>query len=237
MERLRGNVPVSMPVYNATGFLVDATPEQRRHLWEEALEQLCRIATVPVELLGCLARSVGTRDLEGQIDYADRGTEWSLGDSRAPQYAEIRAWLGANRPAREEIGLSWGDSRIGNVMFDERFEVAGVMDWEQASLGGPMLDLAWWLLFDDYHSVDHGLARLEGLGGREETIEIWSERTGFEVHDLHWYEVFAGYRLSTVSERSMRIDSTAGRVQQYRVSPFLKRTCALLDLAPPEAPR
>jgi aminoglycoside phosphotransferase (APT) family kinase protein len=234
MERLRGRVPVSMPVYNATGFLVDAMPEQRRRLWEDALEQLCRIATVPVEILGCLARSVDTRDLDGQIDYWERCVEWSLGDDRAPQFDDVRAWLGANRPARQEVGLAWGDARIGNVMFDGRFEVAGVMDWEQASLGGPMLDLAWWLLFDDYHSVGHGLPRLEGLGGREETIDIWTERTGHEVHDLHWYEVFAGYRLATLAERSMRIGSTAGRVKQARVNPFLEHTCALLQLPAPE---
>ncbi|HMO94757.1 MAG TPA: phosphotransferase, partial [Tepidiformaceae bacterium] len=34
MEKVKGRVPVSVPPYAKTGWLADATPAQRRHLWE-----------------------------------------------------------------------------------------------------------------------------------------------------------------------------------------------------------
>ncbi len=49
MEQLQGRVPVSMPVYNTVGWLYDATPEQRRIVWESATRQLGRIHQVPTD--------------------------------------------------------------------------------------------------------------------------------------------------------------------------------------------
>ena len=44
-------------------------------------------------------------------------------------------WLVEHQPAEEgEVVLSWGDSRIGNIIWDD-FRCAAVVDWEMASLG------------------------------------------------------------------------------------------------------
>jgi aminoglycoside phosphotransferase (APT) family kinase protein len=47
MERKHGRVPVSIPLYNREGFLVDATPAQRRRAWEGAIGQMAAIHSVP----------------------------------------------------------------------------------------------------------------------------------------------------------------------------------------------
>ena len=49
MRRMQGQVPVSMPVYNRTGWLVDAAPAERRTLWERAMDQFTAIHRVPVD--------------------------------------------------------------------------------------------------------------------------------------------------------------------------------------------
>jgi aminoglycoside phosphotransferase (APT) family kinase protein len=71
-----------------------------------------------------------------------------------------------------------------------------VLDREMVSLGGPMVDLAWWLMFDRNHSTEAGVARLAGLGSRKETIDRWRGRTGLQVVNLRWHEVFALFQLS-----------------------------------------
>jgi aminoglycoside phosphotransferase (APT) family kinase protein len=72
----------------------------------------------------------------------------------------------------------------------------GVLDWEMVSLGGPTVDLAWWLMFDRNHSTDVGVPRLSGLGTREETIDRWRDRTGLPLVDLRWHEVFVLFQLA-----------------------------------------
>ena len=47
MQRMKGWVPVSFPLYNVAGVLFDASPAKRRRLWNSAMEQLCRIAVTP----------------------------------------------------------------------------------------------------------------------------------------------------------------------------------------------
>lgn len=229
MEQLHGMVPVSMPVYNASGFLFDASPSQRRRLWLSSMDQLTRVANVPVEAVSFLDRPAwGTSGLAQHLDYWDRSLTWTLGDDVPDILVEIREWLAAHQP-RPDTGLAWGDARIGNVMYGADFEVVGVMDWEQVSLGGPLLDLGWWLLFDDYHSVDHGLVRLDGLGTRQETIDYWEDRTGRSAADLHWYEVYAGWKLAVIVMRTMNLGVTEGKLRRTTKNVFLARTCTLLD--------
>jgi aminoglycoside phosphotransferase (APT) family kinase protein len=119
------------------------------------------------------------------------------------------------------------------MMFADDFTVAGVMDWEQVSLGGPMMDLGWWLLFDDFHSVDHGIGRLDGLGTRQETVDLWTELTGRKVQDLHWHEVYAGWRVSAIAARTSSTGVTDGQLRRKVTNPFLTRTCLLADLELP----
>ena len=46
MEKKLGRVPVSIPPYAKSGWLSEATPDQRRHLWDGAVRQLAAIQTV-----------------------------------------------------------------------------------------------------------------------------------------------------------------------------------------------
>jgi aminoglycoside phosphotransferase (APT) family kinase protein len=236
MERMFGRVPVSMPVYNASGWLHDARPAERRRLWESAVGELARIHRVPTSTVSFLGEpDIALGDL-GQLWTDDLATlDWSAGAAPHPVLDDVRHWLETHMPVDTQPGLAWGDARIGNMMFGEDFTVVAVMDWEQASLGGGLTDLGWWLFFDEFHSTTSGLTRLDGLGSRSETIAIWEEQSGLRARDLLWYEVLAGFRLS-MFPLQMR-NRPMGRAQG--VSPedneFLRRTCGLLDIAPPAA--
>jgi aminoglycoside phosphotransferase (APT) family kinase protein len=234
MRRMRGRVPVSMPVYNHTGWVVDATPTQRRRLWESAVRQLAAIHEMPVDAVAFVDRPQrGATGYEQQLAYWTEFASWALGDAVPDVVAAVLDWLTANAPAQAEPGLSWGDARIGNMMFGDDFEVIGVMDWEQASLAGPMADLGWWLFFDEIHSVDAGIARLDGLGTRQETIDMWQDLTGQRVGDLHWHEVFTGFKTGLLALRSRDL-LTLGTARPGVRSPFLTKACRLLDLPLPE---
>lgn len=232
MERMRGRVPVSMPVYNAEGFLVDATPAQRRTLWVSAVEELARIHRVPVETVRFLDwPELGATGIEQQLTYWSRFARWTLGDAVPDAVAGLLEALVDTAPVNVEPGLAWGDSRIGNMMFDDDFRLVGVMDWEQASLAGPIADLGWWLFFDYMHSDGVGLARLDGLGDRQETIALWQELTGLSADGVHWHEAFAGCKATLLALRTARLRNL-GTMRSGR-SPYLAKAYDLLGLPVP----
>lgn len=201
MRRLEGRVPVSFPGYNVAGFLFDATPRERAILWRSAMEELCRIAVTPIDAVQVLTMpDKGATGFDQLFNFWKESCRWA-GAHEAPFLMSAEAWLEKHRPQNPASGFSWGDARIGNMMFGSDFRLTGVMDWEQASLGGPMQDLGWWLYFDDMHSKRMGRARLEGLSTRQETLDLWRELTGLEPRDLAWYEAFAGYKLAVIVAR------------------------------------
>ncbi|MET8649668.1 phosphotransferase family protein [Nocardia aurea] len=229
MRRMRGRVPVSMPVYNATGWLAEATPAQRHTLWNDAMRQLAAVHRVPVEAVRFVDRPErGLTGDEQQLSYWRDYADWAVGGDMPGAVVRLFDWLRNHRPSNSVVGLSWGDARIGNMMFDDDFRVVGVMDWEQVSFAGPVSDLAWWLLFDEAHSTGQGLPRLPGLGTRDETIALWQELTGLRADHLRWHEVFAGVKAGLLSMRSRRmLELPPSGTRRYS---FLRRACEMVGI-------
>lgn len=204
MEKKQGRVPVSHPPYAKEGWLSQATAEQRRTLWQNAVDQLSAIQRVPLEKLDFLKGPPGAESgLPQEWDKYERFAAWL--DEHVPSPAIRRALerLKSLWPKNQPEGLVWGDARIGNMMFDENFDVVTVMDWEQPSLGGALNDLAWFLVLSEtMHGRNsmHG-AYLEGMGSREETIERWEGLTGKSAADIEWYEDFTQFKMTCTGMR------------------------------------
>jgi aminoglycoside phosphotransferase (APT) family kinase protein len=124
-----------------------------------------------------------------------------MGGRPKPLLERGLAWVRAHAPRDEPVVLSWGDARVGNMIFDDAMRCVGVLDWEMAALGSPELDFAWFLFIDRHHSEGLGVERLEGFPSREASIARWQELTGFEGKHLFYYEVFAALRFAVIMAR------------------------------------
>jgi len=233
MQRLRGRAPVTLSA-DGNDWLSKASTPDRAQLWYAAVEQLAHIHHVPAAVTALLERpGDGKTGIEQDLAHWRRAAKWSAPEGIPQVLIEIEEWLHHNCPLQPESTLSWGDSRIGNMMFDDDFQVVGVLDWEMASLAGPIADLAWWLYIQD-HQLRIGHKRLEGIGDRQATIDLWETLSGLAVRDLHWYEVFAGYRLCILGLRHMHTsnwgDATTGSKMR---NSFFAHTCELLEIEVP----
>lgn len=207
MKKLVGRVAVTFPPYRETGWVAEATPAQRRRFWENGVRNLALIQKTPLDRVQFLAGPEGARDgLEQEWDKYDRFVEWVSRDKRWPVLDKARDALRARWPKNQPEGLVWGDARLGNMMFDENFDVLAVMDWEQASLGGALHDLAWWLQMSSFaHEKTADKPHLEGMGTREETIALWQDITGISVEDLDWYLDFTAFKTGCLSVSTSRL--------------------------------
>ncbi len=235
MRKLQGHPAPDQPPYNQGGWLYEASPELRRRCWRNAIDALVTVHAVPTETVAFLAKpELGATGFDQIYEYWRRSFEWAADgkDHRIP--AAALAWMDANQPADKPTALSWGDCRMGNILFHEG-EVTGCLDWEMLSLGGHQMDLGWWLHLDAFHSF--GVPRLEGLGGRTETIELWEEGTGEKATDLLFYEVFAGFRFAIVLIRisSMAEELGFARGDMAHNNPVTHLLAKYLDIEPPPA--
>jgi aminoglycoside phosphotransferase (APT) family kinase protein len=214
MERLDGRVPADDPPFTATGWVLDLTPDERARLCDNGLRQLVAVHAVdPAGLdLDVLARpELGDTPLAQELAFYRRYYEWAAEAERLPVIESAFAWLSANQPAATGPPvISWGDARIGNMMFGERLEVVGVLDWEMAAFGAPEQDLGWWLFMHRHHTEGFDLPHPEGFPRREEVIARYEELSGRRVENVAYYEVLAALRGAVIMVRLARMMTAAG---------------------------
>jgi aminoglycoside phosphotransferase (APT) family kinase protein len=195
MERSPGQAAPDYPGYNIEGFLADASPAGRRSLWWGAFDTMCRIGLIDPSASEELISAGVPAAAAGLVDHWRRSLEWMSARIDGAPYLPIFDWLDEHLPTEAPTGFSWGDARVANMLFVGDHTVC-VLDWEMASFGGPLVDLAWWLMFDRIQSDDLGVGRLEGLPNRPETIERWQRQTGLPATALAWFEVLAHLELA-----------------------------------------
>ena len=148
MSRVDGDVPPDvMPYAFGDNWLFDASPEDQRRLQDASVDVLADLHAIDgaTEVFAFLDDGAsGETPLARKIGRTRDWYEWVVADaSRSKTIDAALDWLEVSAPS--DAGptvLSWGDSRIGNVMYRDFVPVA-VLDWEMACLGPRELDLAW----------------------------------------------------------------------------------------------
>jgi len=203
MDRVDGRVPTDNPPYHVGGWLPDLTPAEREAMWWSGLEAMANIHRLDWRALGLTFLEQPERDgspLEQQLREYDEFQSWGMDRRRYPLLDTAQQWLRAHRPADETVGLCWGDSRLGNQIFNGTRCVA-VIDWEMARLGDPVQDLAWWIALDRCFCEGLGVERLAGLPDRDATIARWERIVGRPARHFAFYEVLALYKFTAIMAR------------------------------------
>ncbi len=63
-------------------------------------------------------------------------------------------------------------------MFADDCSVAALVDREGATLGPPEIDVAWWVMFDEYLCEAQGFTRLEGIPDTAGTFARYQQLSG-----------------------------------------------------------
>jgi aminoglycoside phosphotransferase (APT) family kinase protein len=214
MDRAQGQAPPDEPPFPLGSWVVDLPPDAQARLYDNALKALAQIHLADPRQLGLSVLADPRRGLGGldqQIPHYERFFKSAAGSDANPTIEAAFDWVKANRPPTEErLMLSWGDARLGNIMFDPDQSVTAVLDWELAGLGSPELDLGWWLFFDRHHTEGVGAPRPPGFPEPADVVARYEELTGRAVQHLHFYEVFAALRCSVMMVRIAQIMTLGG---------------------------
>jgi aminoglycoside phosphotransferase (APT) family kinase protein len=208
MERIDGEIPSDDPPFTTGGWVLDLAPGQRREMWERSIDVLAAIHALDWRGLGLefLDRPEYAPGLAAQLDHWTALFDWARDGDENPTISRAFSWLREHAPADPgPTVLTWGDARVGNIIYSPAREPVAVLDWEMVCLANPEVELGWWLFLMRHHTEGIGAPLPEGVPGREETIARYQETSGHELADLHWYEVFAGARLASIMVRAARM--------------------------------
>jgi aminoglycoside phosphotransferase (APT) family kinase protein len=203
MDYVDGIVPPDVMPYTFGGnWFADAPAARQRELQDATVDVLAQLHSIPDApgTFGFLSEvdPPGDTPLDRHFGWLKDWYAFAVPDiGRSPLVERALEWLEENFPtdvaARPPV-LAWGDSRIGNVLYDD-FRPVAVLDWEMATVGPRELDVAWMVFA---HMVFQELAGLAGLPGlpdvlREEDVRAGYEATtGVTLGDLRWFYVYSG---------------------------------------------
>ncbi len=208
MERVEGLVPPDVLPYTfGDNWLFDAGPAGQQILQESAVLALAGIHSLTADQhdLGFLdVGGAGATALDRLVQRWKEYTDWVGRDTPSPLLADCFEWLEEHRPSGFGAdALSWGDGRIGNMMFRDN-RVVAVLDWEMASVAPPEVDLGWMcylhLFFQDI-ATDMGLPGLPDLFRPTDVARAYAEVTGYTPTDLTWFVAFAAVRHGAIMRR------------------------------------
>ncbi|MCW2856618.1 MAG: putative phosphotransferase [Marmoricola sp.] len=205
MERAYGRIAADDPPFTATGWVLDLSDEERRTLVTNSLEALADIHNADWRALGLefLAPADGSDVFDADIAKWKAVYDWAReGDVNQTVEAGFQ-WLADNRPSddREPV-LTWGDARIGNMMFGDDLTVNAILDWEMVGLGQPDVEVGWWLFLLRHHTEGIGMPYPSGFPTRDEVIAIYEKAAGRSVEHVDYYEVWAAVRLAALMHRA-----------------------------------
>lgn len=204
MGYVAGEVPVLEPLYTQAGFFAEAAPSDRRRMIDSGLAVLAELHRIDWREagLGWLVPSGGIPDVRAQVVLWHRFALRELGSRVHPMLDRSFAFLLANVPEGLEPALSWGDSRPGNIIW-QNFEPACLTDFENVAIAPAEVDLGWWLMF---HRTCHEVLGVELLPGEpsiEEQGEIYAGFAGREPVNLPYFELLAAARYAAIVVRVM----------------------------------
>ncbi len=127
-----------------------------------------------------------------------------------PGSGELYRKLVAALPATSASGIVHGDFRLDNVLMGADDVPAAVIDWEMATLGDPLLDLALMLTYQrraevvaGWESTDpatHDATLAPGYPSQEEIMALYAKESGRSLDGFGFHLGLAAFKLAGIAE-------------------------------------
>jgi aminoglycoside phosphotransferase (APT) family kinase protein len=189
-----------------TNHMEDMAPADRTAAYHDTARTLARLHAVDYA-------TAGLNSFGKPGDYFGRQLSRWTRQYRASQTELIpnMEWLidhlGLRIPAADETAIVHGDFRLENLMFHPTEpRVIAVLDWELATLGHPLADLAFFCLFHHAHFMHWGSSQTidyaaSGIPAEPDFVAEYckaSGRTG--IADWPFLLAFSAFRLAAIAQ-------------------------------------
>lgn len=184
-------------------------PAARRAISTAMIDTLASLHCIDVvaEGLSTLGKPAGF--VERQVRGWGERWERSKTDP-VPEMDALAAWLRERLPPDpDNPAVVHGDFKLDNVMVDPGNvgRIVAVFDWEMSALGDPLVDLGIFLAYWQPTSPPEQRDALTtvtdrpGYLTRDEVVERYAVKSGRDVANVRYYEVFALFKIAVVIQQ------------------------------------
>jgi aminoglycoside phosphotransferase (APT) family kinase protein len=213
MDRVDGTAPPDNPPYTfGSNWLADASDEQRGVMERSTIDVLAELHDIAGAerrfgfLFTPAEQAAGPTPLHRKVARTRSWYDWTVaGGVRSPLVERGFAWLEEHWPSDPGATvLSWGDSRVGNVLYRDFLPVA-VLDWEMAAVCPREVDLGWLIyghrIFQDMAAA-YELPGVPGLLERDAVTAYYEAKTGYTPRELDFYLAYSALQYAIVFLRT-----------------------------------
>lgn len=222
MERLQGII-----LRGARPKGLDLSAQRMRTLSESFVDNLVEIHRIDY-------RAAGLESLGHPEGYVRRQIEgWTQRYMNArtddvPDMLRAAAWLAEHLPAESGAALIHNDYKYDNLVLDpdDIGRIVGVLDWEMATIGDPLMDLGtslgYWIDPGDppeLQALSFGPTALPGSLSRSQIGERYAGLSGRDLRDIRFYYVYALFKIAVIVQQ-IYARYKAGHTQDARFAGF-----------------
>jgi aminoglycoside phosphotransferase (APT) family kinase protein len=127
------------------------------------------------------------------------------------EVSRLAAWFASGLPTSPAPSLIHNDYKLNNVLLDPRDprRITAVLDWEMATIGDPLSDLATMLV---YWTVPHeadvmgslaSVSAQPGFPSRDELLQLYVRESGRDValDEFNFYLAFATFKVGVICQQ------------------------------------
>jgi len=228
------------------GVILRRDPPPGRLLDPATAGRLCEsFVDVLAELHAVDYRAIGLGDLGQPGGYVERQVSgWArrYQEARTDDVAEVARvvdWLAGHLPESGAPALIHNDYKFDNLVLDpgDLARIVGLLDWEMATLGDPLMDLGtalcYWVDPGDPEPMQRfrfGPTQLPGMLSRRQVAERYALKTGRDLAHIGFYYAFGLFKTAVVAQQ-IYARYAQGHTKDPRFASFIEAVRALAGQA------
>jgi aminoglycoside phosphotransferase (APT) family kinase protein len=121
---------------------------------------------------------------------------------------QVAKWIAANHPREQTPTLLHNDYKYDNLILDPNnlSNIIGVLDWEMATVGDPLMDLGatlayWFEAGEESVFKIYNLSWLPGNLSRQQLADHYAQATGRDLSDILFYYVFGLFKNAVIAQQ------------------------------------
>ncbi len=188
---------------------LEPSPELCRGLSEAVVDTLVDLHAIDYDEvgLGDLGRPEGflSRQVKGWI-----GRYEKTKTDEIEEVEPLTEWFEKNVPESPPATIIHNDYKLNNLILNpgDLTEIRAVLDWEITTIGDPLFDLAvslsYWIEPDDPEELKEVMPTVTDTPGflsREEIMGSYTEKSGRDLSEFHFYATFGYFRLAVALQQ------------------------------------
>ena len=119
-------------------------------------------------------------------------------------------WLNNNIPPVQKSAFIHNDFKYDNLIISQNkdFKIKGILDWEMATLGDPLMDLGttlgYWIQESDPDFLKENnmnITLVKGNLTRSELVEQYAKKSNTKIVDIPFYYVFGLFKIAVIIQQ------------------------------------